>query len=150
MPAAGVGLYVSNNGIISGNLTVVGNLTVSGTVNSSPFWVAGKIDGSVAGAVPTIVTRKGIYGSEIICVRKSGQPIGVYDISWTTPHPDGINIIAMVSGEGNSYNETLGGTAAGYPNTATKITVVFRRLYSQPSGANETVVDCPFTFYFLR
>ena len=43
-----------------GNLTVSGNLTVNGTSNLSPFWVAGKIDGSVAGAVPTILTQRTI------------------------------------------------------------------------------------------
>jgi hypothetical protein len=148
-PVESNGLFVSNNAIININLTVNGNLTVSGGI-PSPFWVAGKIDGSVAGAVPTIVTRKGEYGSQITCVRKAGQPVGVYDISWTTPHPDGVNIVAMVSGEGASYSQTLGATAAGYPNTATTMTVIFRKLYSQPAGAGEALVDCPFTFYVLK
>ena len=143
MVAGTVGLTVSNNAVINGNLTVNGTMP-------SPFWVAGKIDGSTAGAVPTILTRKGQYGSEITCVRKTGQPVGVYDISWTTPHPDGVNIVAMVSGEGSSYSETLGAGSAGYPNTATSMTVIFRKLYSQPSGSNEAVVDCPFTFYVLK
>ena len=100
--------------------------------------------------MPTIVTRKGEYGSEITCVRKSGAPVGVYDVSWTTAHPDGANIIAMVSGEGSSYSETLGAGSVGYTNTATKITVIFRKLYSQPAGAIESLVDCPFTFYVLK
>jgi hypothetical protein len=142
-PSEANGLYVSNNAIINGNLTVNGTMP-------SPFWVAGKIDGSVAGAVPTIVTRKGEYGSEITCVRKTGATVGVYDISWTTPHPDGVNIVAMVSGEGASYSESLGAGTAGYTNTSTKITVIFRKLYSQPTGANEALVDCPFTFYVLK
>ena len=141
--SAANGLYVSNNAVINGNLTVNGTIP-------SPFWVAGKIDGSVAGAVPTIVTRKGQYGSEITCVRKAGISVGIYDISWTTPHPDGANIVAMVSGEGQSYSEALGALTAGYTNTATGITVVFRKLYSQPAGAVEALVDCPFTFYVLK
>jgi hypothetical protein len=68
----------------------------------------------------------------------------------TTPHPDGVNIVAMVSGEGVSYSETLGAGSAGYLNTATSMTVIFRKLYSKPSGSNEAVVDCPFTFYVLK
>jgi hypothetical protein len=56
----------------------------------------------------------------------------------------------MVSGEGASYSETLGAGTAGYTNTSTKITVVFRKLYSQPAGAAEALVDCPFTFYVLK
>ena len=97
-----------------------------------------------------LLHEKGEYGSEITCVRKAGAAVGVYDISWTTPYPDGANIVAMVSGEGQSYSESLGAGTAGYTNTATKITVIFRKLYSQPAGAVEALVDCPFTFYVLK
>jgi hypothetical protein len=136
-----------SNVIADGNLTVNGNLTVTGSSSgSTPFWVAGKIDGSVAGA-PTIVTRKGEYGSQITCARKSGFPVGVYDVSWTTPHPDGANIVAMVSGEGASYSETLGSGTTGWTNQATSLTCIFRKLYSV---GTEALVDCPFTFYVLR
>ena len=68
----------------------------------------------------------------------------------TIPTQRHVIIVAMVSGEGSSYSETLGSGTTGYPNTATKITVIFRKLYSQPAGAIESLVDCPFTFYDLK
>ena len=116
----------------------------------SPFWVAGRIDGSVAGAVPTVATRKGDYGSQITCTRPSGYPVGVYAVSWTTAHTDGGNYIVMVSGEGSAYHEALGGSAAGFTNTSTQFIPIFRKLYSQPTGAAEALVDCPFTFFVLK
>jgi predicted acyltransferase (DUF342 family) len=110
----------TGNVTVGGNLTVSGNLSVLGSLSGySPYWAACKIDGSVAGAVPTILTRKGDKGSQITCVRKSGQAVGVYEITWTTPHPDGANLICMVSGEGASYSETLGAGSAGFTTTST-------------------------------
>ena len=141
----------TGNATVGGNLTVSGNLSVLGSLSGySPYWAACKIDGSVAGAVPTILKRKGDKGSEITCVRKSGQAVGVYEITWTTPHPDGANLICMVSGEGSSYSETLGATSTGYPTTSTSFVCIFRKLYGNPSGALEGLVDCPFTFFVLK
>ena len=74
----------------------------------------------------------------------------MYDVAWTAAHTDGGNWIGMVSGEGASYTETLGAGSAGYTNTSTGFTCIFRKLYSQPSGAIEALVDCPFTFYVLK
>ena len=122
-------------------------MSLSGSLSGySPFWVAGRIDGSVAGAVPTVVTRKGDKGSQITCVRKTGYPIGVYDVSWTTAHTDGANYIAMVSGEGASYNENLG-SGSNFLNTSTGFSCIFRKLYSV---GTEALVDCPFTFFVLK
>ena len=132
---------------LNGDATILGNLSISGSLSGySPFWAAGEIDGSIAGAVPTVVTRKGDYGSQITCTRASGYPIGVFVVSWTTAHSDGVNWIGQVSGEGLSYNETLnnGGTFA---NTTTSLTCIFRRLYVT---TNEVLVDCPFTFFVLK
>ena len=56
----------------------------------------------------------------------------------------------MVSGEGASYNETVGALTAGYTNTSTGFTAIFRKLYSQPAGAAEAMVDCPFTFFVMK
>jgi hypothetical protein len=129
------------------NLTVIGSLT-AGIINYSPFWVAGKIDGTTN--PPTVVTRKGDYSTEITCVKKTGQTLGVYDVRWTTPHPDGANWIGFVQGEGSSYSETIGAGTAGYTNISTGFTAIFRKLYSQPSGAIEALVDCPFSFYAFK
>ena len=138
----------AGNATVGGNLTVTGNVTINGSLSGySPYWAACKIDGSVASAVPTILKRKGDKGSEITCVRKSGQAVGVYEITWTTPHPDGANLICMVSGEGASYSETLGAGTAGWTNTSTQITCIFRKLYSV---GTEALVDCPFTFFVLK
>ena len=117
-------------------------------VGYSPFWVAGRIDGTTS--IPTVVTRKGDKGTQITCVRHAGRTVCVYDVSWTTAHPDGANHVVMICGEGNSYNETLGGSATGYTNTSTGFVSIFRRLYSQPSGASEGLIDCPFTFFVLK
>ena len=133
------------------NPTFTGTVTINGSLSGySPYWAACKIDGSVAGAVPTILTSKGDKGSQITCVRKSGQAVGVYEITWTTPHPDGANLICMVSGEGASYSETLGAGSAGYVTTSTSFVCVFRKLYGNPAGAVEALVDCPFTFFVLK
>ncbi len=129
------------------NLTVTGSLT-AGIINYSPFWVAGKIDGTTN--PPTVVTRKGDYSTEITCVKKAGQALGVYDVRWTTPHPDGANWIGFVQGEGSSYSETIGAGTAGYTNISTGFTAIFRKLYSQPAGAIEALVDCPFSFYVFK
>ncbi len=83
-------------------------------------------------------------------LKKSGQATGVYDITWTTPHPDGANWIGMVSGKGFSYTETLNAIGTGYPSTSTSFTAIFRSLYSQPSGANEGVVDCLFILFIVN
>ena len=131
------------------NLTVNGNLSLSGSLSGySPFCAAGRIDGATS--TSTVVTRKGDKGAETTCVRHAGAAIGVYDVRWTTAHTDGGNYIVMVSGEGSSYSETLGGLTAGWANTSTGFICVFRRLYSQPSGAREVVVDCPFAFFVLK
>ena len=74
----------------------------------------------------------------------------MYDVSWTTAHTDGANYIAMVSGEGNSYNENLGAGSTGFVSTSTGFACIFRKLYAQPSGAVEALVDCPFTFFVLK
>ena len=129
-----------------GDLNVGGNLSLSGSLTGySPFWAAGRIDGTTS--TPTVVTRKGDKEAEITCVRHTGNTVGCYDINWTTPHTDGGNYIVMVSGEGSSYRETPGSLSAGWTNTSTGIVAVLRKLYSQPSGAVEAVVDCPFTFF---
>jgi hypothetical protein len=128
-----------------GNVSITGSLTAN---NFSPWWVAGKIDGTTT--TPTILTRKGEKALEITCVKKSGQPVGVYDVRWTTPHPDGANWVGFVQGEGSSYSETIGAGTAGYTNISTGFTAIFRKLYSQPSGAIEALVDCPFTFYVMK
>ena len=141
----------TGNATVGGNLTVTGTVTIKGSLSGySPYWAACKIDGSVAGAVPTILTRKGDKGSEITCVRKSGFPIGVYEITWTTAHPDGANLICMVSGEGASYSETLGSGTTGFPTTSRSFVCIFRKLYGQPAGAVEALVDCPFNFLVLK
>jgi hypothetical protein len=128
-----------------GNVSITGSLTAN---NFSPWWVAGKIDGTTT--TPTILTRKGEKALEITCVRKAGQSVGVYDIRWTTAHPDGANWVGFVQGEGQSYSETIGSLTAGYTNISTGFTAIFRKLYSQPSGAIEALVDCPFTFYVMK
>ena len=128
------------------NLTVYGNLSLSGSLSGySPFWAAARIDGTIS--TPTVVTRKGDKGSQITCVRHTGNTIGVYDVSWTTAHTDGANYIVMVSGEGASYSETLGALTTGWTNTSTQFTCVCRKLYSV---GTEALVDCPFTFYVLK
>ena len=67
-------ISVTGTTTLTGDVSV-GNLSLSGSLSGySPFWVAGKIDGSVAGAVPTVVTRKGDKGSQITCVRKQVTP----------------------------------------------------------------------------
>ena len=148
-PGESGNLTVNGNATVTGNATFGGNLSLGGSLTSySPYWIAGRIDGTTT--VPTVVTSKGDKGAEITCVRKSGQPVGVYDISWTTAHPDGVNWIGMVSGEGNCYNETLGYSGTNYTNTSTGFTCLFRKLYSQPASANEAVVDCPFTFFVMK
>ena len=130
-------------------VTISAPLILTSTLTGySPYWAACKIDGTTN--PPTILTRKGDKGGEITCVKKPGQAAGFYDIAWTTAHPDGANWVGMVSGEGNSYTETLNGLGTGYPNTSTTMTAIFRRLYSQPSGALEGVIDCPFTFFILK
>ena len=133
---------------LNGNTTILWNLSLSGSLSGySPFWVAGRIDGSVAGAVPTVVTRKGDYGSQITCTRPSGYPVGVFMVSWTTPHSDGANWVGQVSGEGSSYNENLGSSGSSFVNTSTSLTCIFRKLYTT---TNEALVDCPFTFFVLK
>jgi hypothetical protein len=124
-------------------VSITGSLIAN---NFSPWWVAGKIDG----ATLTILNTKGEKASELTCTRKSGTALGVYDIRWTTPHPDGANWVGFVQGEGSSYNETIGAFTTGYTNISTGFTAIFRKLYAQPTGANEGLVDCPFTFYVMK
>ena len=132
---------------LNGDTTILGNLSISGSLSGySPFWVAGRIDGSIAGAVPTVVTRKGDYGSQITCTRASGYPIGVFVVSWTTAHSDGVNWIGRVSGEGSSYHENLN-SSGPFVNTSTSLTCIFRKLYATTL---EALVDCPFTFFVLK
>jgi hypothetical protein len=133
----------------TGDTHLYGDVSITGSLianNFSPWWVAGKIDG----ATLTILNAKGEKASEITCVRKSGTTLGVYDIRWTTPHPDGANWVGFVQGEGSSYNETIGAFTTGYTNISTGFTAIFRKLYAQPAGANEGLVDCPFTFYVMK
>ena len=135
--------------LVNKNLTVFGNLSLSGSLSGySPFGVAGRIDGVTTS--PAVITRKGERLLVITCVRKAGYAVGVYDGRWTTAHPDGANWIGMVSGEGNSYNETLGAPSTGFPSTSARFTALLRRLFSQPTSANETLIDCPFIFFVLK
>jgi hypothetical protein len=139
----------ANRLTVQDNLTVTGNLIVNGTSNisggsSNPYWVSGKVDGSAAGVAPTTLTSKGVHN--FTCVRNPNQAVGVFDVSWTTPHPDGTNFVVFVNGEGGGWSELINGIPnATYGNTATKFTVFFRKLYQSGEG----LVDCPFTFFVL-
>jgi hypothetical protein len=72
----------------------------------------------------------GDKGSQIACIKHTGQTTGVYDVTWTTTHPDGAYWIGTISGEGSSHSGTLGAGSAGYTNTSIGLTCVFGKLYS--------------------
>ncbi len=137
---------------INDNLIVNGNLTSSGTSNigggtSNPCWVAGKDDGSTAGAAPTVLKIKNWYS--FTCVCNPNQAVGIYDLSWTTAYSHGANYILMVNGGSGGWSELVPGSpAATCGSTSTKITFSFKKLYQDASV--EALVDCPFTFFVLK
>ncbi len=127
-------ISMHNSSIYCDNIAVDGNLTVVGSITGQR-WVAGKVDGSTAGAQPRILKSKGTYG--FACVRNPNQAVGCYDISWTTP--------LMVNGEVGGWSELANGSPqAAYGNAPTKFSAFFRKLY-QGTGA-VALVDCPFAF----
>ena len=62
-PAEAIGLYVSNNGIINGNLTVVGNLTVNGFTSAKPYASLRVLTSTAAPAVASTGTTSGTIGT---------------------------------------------------------------------------------------
>ena len=128
----------------------IGNLTVNGTLTTNnlsyiPWYVAGRYDG----VNMTLLKNKGQYPFTV--TRVTGQAVGFYQITWSTPHPDGANYVACCSGEGSGWSDLVNGVVAGATPSSTLMTVAFRKLW-QNGGAtqSEALVDCIFTFFVLK
>ena len=146
----GVTSTVSTIGINPAGDMTIGNLTVNGTLTANnlsyiPWYVAGRYDG----VNMTLLKNKGQYPFTV--ARVSGQPAGFYQITWSTPHPDGANYVACCSGEGAGWNDLVNGVVAGATPSSTLMSFAFRKLW-QNGAANqsEALADCIFTFFVLK
>jgi hypothetical protein len=74
---------------VEGDLHCTGNISY-GTL-SSPFWVAGKVNGYTM----EILASAGRY--TFVAERVSGHSEGVYRIRWTPSHPNGEHYVIQVS-----------------------------------------------------
>jgi hypothetical protein len=136
------GFVNAQSATIATNLIVNGSLTAN-NISYNPWWVAGKVDG----ATLTILKNKGRYPFTVS--RIIGIGAGAYNIEWTQAHPDGTSYIACCSGEGGGWNDLVNGTGTNITYNDKKMNVAFRKLYSQPTGANEGFVDCAFSFFIM-
>ena len=76
---------------VIGTLAITGNLTVSGSVSMPGYmWAAGLV--SAAG---TKITSTGQMSWSV-----THPNLGLYVITWATPHPAGANYIATVTAQG--------------------------------------------------
>ena len=117
MPAAANGLYVSNNGIIGGNLSVIGNLTVTGFISAKPY-ASLRVSTGTTGATPSTASVIGTpgpvtltqYGFLTNVGVSRGTTVGatnyfIYTFTMPTAHPQGTNYIvngAFVTGSTSS------------------------------------------------
>jgi hypothetical protein len=115
----------------NGHLVVPGNITLSGTINGwTPFWVCGIFDGndlsklSDAGRYPFTVTRP------------SGSTVGIFRISWSTPHPLGANYIAHLTGE---FGVAMIRRRTDGPNTSTSFDCFCRDPGSMATNVNRII-----------
>jgi hypothetical protein len=109
---------------------VNGYLETGAAVDRNPFWIAGKVNGSTLQKL----TSKGRYDFDI--VRVPGNATGVYEISFSTAHPDGDNyVIFLTCGSNHHY------TREGFGNS-TKFQIVL-------TNAGNTALDTMFYFAVL-
>ncbi len=121
----------ANEITVNDNLTITGDLVVNGTNNINPFWVAGKVNGA------TLATNVSSGRSSFSVSRATGQPTGVYKISWTTPLPSAHYVITVdqqASGNVKVWDAT--------PPTTTNFHIV-------TYGISWQVIDCVFYFAVL-
>ena len=71
-------------------LHVKGDITCDGAIKS-PFHCAGKVNG----ANVSVSARKGRSVFQV--ARPSGRPVGIYRVTFTTPHPDGDNYVVSLA-----------------------------------------------------
>ena len=82
---------------IRDNVVITGDLTVQGSSNTAnPYWVAGR----VRAADQAVLNSKGRYSFTVS--RAPGYSTGVFLVEWSEPHPDGANLVAVLSGEAGS------------------------------------------------
>jgi len=86
----------TGNLIAHNNLNVLGNISCSGTISGnitapSTYWAAGKVDGNDL----SVPVRKGT--SAFTVTRATDKPVGVWKVSFSTPHPDGADYVVQVT-----------------------------------------------------
>jgi hypothetical protein len=113
--------------IVSNDLSVQGDLLVSGSV-PSPFWIAGKVDGSNL----TILSSVGRYGFTVERPAGPYTTIGVYRIRFTPAAPNAHYVVSAIqqkSGTCKVWESEVPGTdyfsLVMYANDGTPVNCVF-------------------------
>ncbi len=105
------------------NCTCFGDLRVNGTLScdriTSPYWVAGRING--IGTL--ILSTKGRHAFTF-----AREQQGYYRITWSPAHPDGTSFIVFCQGEGlgSTWNILSNANAGELANTTTSALFVVR------------------------
>ena len=71
------------------DLHVTGHISYGALL--SPFWVAGKVNGGDL----SVSVRKGRSAFSI--TRPEGRPVGIWNVAFTSPHPDGAEYVVLVT-----------------------------------------------------
>jgi hypothetical protein len=96
----------------------------------TPFWVGGIFDG-------TDLAKLADTGRHPFTVtRPSGSTVGIFRISWSTPHPLGINYIVHVTGE---FGVAMVRRRIDGPNTSTSFDCFCRDPGSMTTNVNRII-----------